>query len=87
LLISDTDIFVLLKQYLFCLVRQNTTPGAILPSTKHFQTTAERHYSAYFSSGHMNRVPTRYWKYWKSIEFQNWFSRPWKSIEFCQNVH
>jgi len=30
------------------------------------------------------RVPTRYWK---SIEFQNWFSRPWKSIEFCQNVH
>jgi len=25
-----------------------TTPGAILPSAKHFQTTAERHYSAYF---------------------------------------
>jgi len=25
--------------------------------------------------------------YWKSIEFQNWFSRPWKSIEFCQNVY
>jgi len=24
----------------------------------------------------LNRVPTRYWKYWKSIEFQNWFSRP-----------
>ena len=23
----------------------------------------------------------------KSIEFQNWFSRPWKSIEFGQNVH
>jgi len=23
----------------------------------------------------------------KSIEFQNWFSRPWKSIDFCQNVH
>jgi len=23
----------------------------------------------------------------KSIEFQIWFSRPWKSIEFCQNVH
>jgi len=35
----------------------------------------------------LNRVPTRYWKHWKSIEFQNWFSRPWKSIEFCQNVH
>jgi len=28
-----------------------------------------------------NRVPTRYWTYWKSIEFQNCFSRPWKSIE------
>jgi len=26
-----------------------------LPSAKHFQTTAERHYSAYFSSGHMNK--------------------------------
>jgi len=33
------------------------------------------------------RVPTWYWKYWKSIWFQNWFSRPWKSIEFCQNVY
>jgi len=35
----------------------------------------------------LGRVPTRYWKYWKSIEFQNQFSRPWKSIEFGQNVH
>jgi len=26
-------------------------------------------------------------KYWKSIEFWNQFSRPWKSIEFGQNVH
>jgi len=26
-----------------------------LPSAKHFQTTAERHYSAYFSSGHINK--------------------------------
>jgi len=33
------------------------------------------------------RVPTRYWKYWKSIEFQNRFSRPWKSIEIGQNMH
>jgi len=33
------------------------------------------------------RVPTQYWKYWKSIEFQNWFSRPWKGIEFGQNVY
>jgi len=33
------------------------------------------------------RVPTRYWKYWKNIEFQNCFSRPWKSNEFGQNVH
>jgi len=31
------------------------TPGAILPSAKHFQTTAERHYRAYFSSGHINK--------------------------------
>jgi len=23
----------------------------------------------------------------ESIEFQKWFSRPWKSIEFCQNVY
>jgi len=30
-----------------------------------------------------NWIPTRYWKYWKSNEFQNRFSRPWKSIEFC----
>jgi len=30
------------------------------------------------------RVPT--W-YWKSIEFQNCFSRPWKRIEFCQSVY
>jgi len=35
----------------------------------------------------VHRVPTRYWKYWKSIEFRNWFSKPWKSIEFDQNVH
>jgi len=26
-----------------------------LPSAKHFQTIAERHYSAYFSSGHINK--------------------------------
>jgi len=26
-----------------------------LPSAKQFQTTAERHYSAYFSSGHINK--------------------------------
>ena len=32
-----------------------TTPGAVLPSAKHFQTTAERHYSVYFSSGHINK--------------------------------
>jgi len=31
-----------------------TTPGAFLPSAKHFQTTAERRYRAYFSSGHIN---------------------------------
>jgi len=50
-----SDIFVLLKQSLFCLMRQNNTPGALLPSAKHFQTTAERHYSGYFSSGHINK--------------------------------
>jgi len=33
------------------------------------------------------RVPTRYWKYWKSIEFWNQFSRPWKIIELGQIVH
>jgi len=33
------------------------------------------------------RVPTRLWKYWKSIAFRNWLSRPWKSVEFSQNVH
>jgi len=32
-----------------------TTPGAILPSAKHFQTTAERYYSAYVSSGHIKK--------------------------------
>jgi len=52
LLISDADIFVLLKQSYFASL---TTPAASLPSAKHFQTTAERHYSAYFSSGHMNK--------------------------------
>jgi len=31
----------------------------------------------------LTRVPTQDWK---SIEFQNWFSRPLKSIEFGQNV-
>jgi len=47
--IADTDIFVVLKQYIFCVMRQNRyTPGAILPSAKHFQTTAERQYNAYF---------------------------------------
>jgi len=40
-----------------------------------------------FSAGAVIRVPTRCWKYWKSNEFQNRFSRPWKSIEFGQNVH
>jgi len=30
------------------------------------------------------RVPTRYWK---SIELSNPFWKPWKSIEFDQNVH
>jgi len=33
-----------------------TIPGAILPSAKHFQTTAERHYSAYFPSGHIKKI-------------------------------
>jgi len=32
----------------------------------------------------MSRVPTRYWKYWKSSEFQNRFSRLRKSYEFGQ---
>jgi len=32
-----------------------TTLGAILPSAKHFQTTAERHHSVNFSSGHMHK--------------------------------
>ena len=29
------------------------------------------------------RLPT-YWKYWKSIEFQNRFSRPWQSIQMAK---
>jgi len=33
------------------------------------------------------RVPTRYWKYRKIVELWNWFSRPWRSTEFGQNVH
>ena len=33
------------------------------------------------------RIPTRYWKYRKSIELWNRFARPWKSIEFVENVH
>ena len=32
-------------------------------------------------------VPMQYWKYWKSTECWIQFSRPWKSIEFGQNVH
>ena len=32
-----------------------TTPGPVLPSAKHFQTTAERQYSSCFSSGHINK--------------------------------
>jgi len=48
-----------------------------------------------YSSVTTNRVPTRYWKYWKGIEFQNWVSRlekvlylakmyirDWKSVAF-----
>jgi len=34
--------------------------------------------------GHWHRVPTRHWK---SIELWNQFSRPWKSVEFGQNVY
>jgi len=58
---ADTDTFVLLKQLLFCLMKQNkhswnyfaswgkiNTPRAILPSSKHFPTITERHYSAFF---------------------------------------
>ena len=36
-------------------MRQNT-PGAILPSAKHFQTTAERHHIVFFSSGHIKKI-------------------------------
>ena len=35
--------------------RQNKHSWAILPLAKHFQTTAERHYTEYFSSGHINQ--------------------------------
>jgi len=52
---ADTDIFVLLSSIYFVSWGKITTPGAILPSVKHFQTTAERHYSAYFASGHINK--------------------------------
>ena len=52
---ADTDIFLLLKQYLFWLMRQNKHPGAILPTVKHFKSAAERHCSAFFSSGHINK--------------------------------
>jgi len=33
-----------------------TTLGALLLSAKHFQTTAERHHSAHFSSGHIKII-------------------------------
>ena len=33
-----------------------TTPGAILPSAKHFQTATERYFSAYFSSGFIKKI-------------------------------
>jgi len=35
----------------------------------------------------VNKVPMRYWKYCKSIELQNQFSRPWKSLKISQNMH
>ena len=36
-----------------------------------------------------SRVPTRYWKYWKTTELWNRFTRPGKSIEYSimQNVN
>jgi len=51
---ADTNIFVLLKQNR----GKKNTPGALLPSAKHFQTTVERHYShsVYFSSGHIKEI-------------------------------
>jgi len=67
---TDTDVFQIFiadiqcRYRYFCITQavsilphevKITTPGAILPSAKHFQTIAERHYSAYFSSGHINK--------------------------------
>jgi len=58
-----------------------TTPGAILPSAKLFQTTAERHYSAYFPSGHINKE--------NNFTSYNYFMR--QNIHYCfalrQNIH
>jgi len=51
------------------------TPGAILPSGKHFQTTAERHYSAYFSSDHINKQ--------NHFTSYNYFMRQDEDIHSC----
>ena len=48
-----------------CLLEQCQLPWKLTGSVK-------------FCLQYMVRVPTRYC--WKSIEFQNWFSRPWKSV-------
>jgi len=55
---ADTNIFVLLKQYLFCLMRQNKHSWSYFAFSQTFQTTAERH-SAYFSSGHIKSITSQ----------------------------
>ena len=53
---ADTDIFYYSSSVCFVSWGKINTPGAILPSAKHFQTTAKRHYRAFFYSGHINKV-------------------------------
>jgi len=61
----------------------NENVSEILPSNG----WAQVRYQQPKMAKNLPRAPMQYWKYWKSIEFQNPFSRPWKSIEFGQNVH
>jgi len=50
-----SNIFDYLSSIYFASWGKINTPGVILPSATHFHITAERHDSAFISSGHINK--------------------------------
>jgi len=71
--ISDVDIFVLLKQYLFCLMKQNNHSWSYFVFNQTFSNYSWKTLQCIHSSGHINKE--------NNFTSQNYFTR--QDIHSC----